>query len=263
MTDPGREKLVLSVFPGIGLLDKGFERVGYCVVRGPDLLWGGDIRNFFPPSGIFAGVVGGSPCQDFSKVRRAPPTGYGKEMLAEFCRVVIETAPDWFLLENVPTVPSVTVPGYSVQRIDLNARDCGMAQNRLRHFQFGSVNELRATCDRTPHTLPVEPAVLASEGRRGGGRSFQKICALQGLPPDFSLPDVTRRGAYKMVGNGVPLPMAIVIALAVKNARPLTECFGLCACGCGRRLTGRQKCASAGCRKRLQMQRSVKDRAAD
>jgi DNA (cytosine-5)-methyltransferase 1 len=29
--------LVLSLFPGIGLLDMAFEEEGFCVVRGPDL----------------------------------------------------------------------------------------------------------------------------------------------------------------------------------------------------------------------------------
>ena len=33
--------LVLSVFPGIDLLGRAFEEQEYCVVRGPDLLWGG------------------------------------------------------------------------------------------------------------------------------------------------------------------------------------------------------------------------------
>ena len=33
--------LVLSIFPGIGLLDMAFEEEGFCIVRGPDLLWGG------------------------------------------------------------------------------------------------------------------------------------------------------------------------------------------------------------------------------
>lgn len=28
-------ELVLSLFPGIGLLDKGFEQAGFSVVRGP------------------------------------------------------------------------------------------------------------------------------------------------------------------------------------------------------------------------------------
>ena len=57
--------LVLSVFPGLGLFDYAFEQEGFCVVRGPDLLWGGDIRSFHPPP-AFAGVIGGPLCQSVS-----------------------------------------------------------------------------------------------------------------------------------------------------------------------------------------------------
>lgn len=38
--------LVLSLFPGADLLGRAFEEVGFCVVRGPDKLWGGDVRAF-------------------------------------------------------------------------------------------------------------------------------------------------------------------------------------------------------------------------
>lgn len=101
--------LVLSLFPGIGLLDRAFEEAGFCVVRGPELLWGGDVRRFFPPRGVFAGVIGGPPCQDFSRARRSadPPTGNGVAMLAEFARCVAAAEPDWFLLENVVGVPDI------------------------------------------------------------------------------------------------------------------------------------------------------------
>jgi DNA (cytosine-5)-methyltransferase 1 len=123
--------LVLSLFPGIDLLGRGFEAERFCVVRGPDLLWGGDVRAFHPPAGRFDGVIGGSPCLDFSAKRRTAPTGEGVAMLCEFVRVVDEAAPEWFLLENVPRVPDVAVAGYSIQRFDLNARECGMRQSRL------------------------------------------------------------------------------------------------------------------------------------
>ena len=62
--------LVLSLFPGIGLLDHAFELEGFCVVRGPDVLWGGDIREFHPLCGRFDGVIGGPPCQCFSSLAR-------------------------------------------------------------------------------------------------------------------------------------------------------------------------------------------------
>jgi Site-specific DNA methylase len=60
-------ELVLSLFPGIGLLDRGFEDSGFAVVRGPDLIFGGDIRKFKIMPGKFDGIIGGPPCQDFQK----------------------------------------------------------------------------------------------------------------------------------------------------------------------------------------------------
>lgn len=68
---------VLSVFPGIDLFGKGFESVGYTVYRGPDPLFGSHIESFHPAADLFEGVIGGSPCQDFSAARRSPPTGKG------------------------------------------------------------------------------------------------------------------------------------------------------------------------------------------
>lgn len=40
-------KLVLSLFPGIGLLDMAFEEEGFCVVRGPDLTCGSCGQEYF------------------------------------------------------------------------------------------------------------------------------------------------------------------------------------------------------------------------
>lgn len=147
--------ITLSLFPGIDLLGRGFEAEGYTVVRGPDLLYGGDIRAFHVPAGRFDGVIGGPPCPDFSRKRRSPPTGYGLEMLGEFARVIVEAEPDWWLMENVPSVPNVEIDGYSVQRFDLNARECGLRQSRLRHFQFGSRRGLVVV----PERLPPRPAM--------------------------------------------------------------------------------------------------------
>ena len=43
------------------------------MVRGPALLYGGDVRAFHAPAGAFAGVFGGPPCPDFSPALRTPP----------------------------------------------------------------------------------------------------------------------------------------------------------------------------------------------
>lgn len=241
--------LILSLFPGIGLLDAAFEQAGYCVVRGPDSLWGGDIRRFHAPAGAFEGVIGGSPCQDFSIARRAiPPTGDGVAMLAEFVRVVTEARPVWWLLENVPPVPDVTISGYSWQRLDLNAAFFGSPQSRVRHFQFGDSAGRSLVIDR--------PAVKGAEGGEtvtGKFGDFALACEYQGLPSGFSLPGFTKAAAIQAVANGVPLPMGLAVACAIRDIGLDTR--PVCACGCGRPVTGRQLSATAACRKRLERRR--------
>ena len=107
------QPLVLSLFPGIGLLDRAFEEQGFCVVRGPDLLWGGDVKEFHPPAGRFEGVIGGPPCQAHSKlVHMVRANGYvvKEDLIPEFARCVVEARPDWYLMENVPAAPLPETP---------------------------------------------------------------------------------------------------------------------------------------------------------
>ena len=246
--------LILSIFPGADLLGRAFEEEGFCVVRGPDIVWGGDIRAFHAPAGRFNGVIGGSPCQDFSRARRAPPTGEGLELLGHFARVVGEASPDWFLLENVPGVPDIAVPGYAVQRFNLNAAECGARQNRLRAFQFGSRDGTCLVVDRGVTPAEVAPCCMATEAARLGRRGFGDFCELQGLPRDFDLPGLSLAAKYRAVGNGVPLQMGRVIASSV-HRRGESQFMTLCACGCGRRVTGRASTAGPACRKRQERAR--------
>lgn len=250
----GSDNLVLSLFPGLDLLGRGFEAAGYCVVRGPDKILGGDIRNFHTLRNRFDGVIGGPPCQDFSKLRRTPPTGYGLEMLSEFCRVVTEAHPYWFVMENVPTVPDVTIPGYKVQRLDLLASEFGLPQKRVRHFQFVyPENHPQLIVPRHDGHAPVtEPAAVAREGSSTKARGWERFCALQGVTA-LDLPDFNKRGKYKLVGNGVAFPVANALAEAIK-AWPLYGIRG-CACGCGRVVVGNEQSAGPACRKRLERSR--------
>jgi DNA (cytosine-5)-methyltransferase 1 len=274
--------LVLSIFPGIDLLGKAFEREAYCVVRGPDLLWGGKIESFFPVNRTFEGVIGGSPCQDFSKARRAEKTGEGERLLGEFVKVVERAAPEWFLLENVVGVPDVSPEGYRVQRLNLNALECGSPQRRLRCFQFGArdgtslvIRGLSRPAKRRVTDLvdsppaasqrdspaaqscgPDTPArcCMASEGTRKDRRDWSEFCVLQGLPPDFDLPGMSRSAKYRAVGNGVPLPMGRVIAHAVRT-RFFRGALPVCICDCGRPVAGNGLHATAACRKRMERRR--------
>lgn len=141
--------LVLSLFPGIGLLDRGFEDEGFCVVRGPDLLWGGDVKKFHVPAWRFDGVIGGPPCQAFSSLRHlvlATGKKLAENLIPEYERICSEAAPRWFVMENVPAAPEPIVSGYIVKSLLLNNRWCpaeegspvGAEQNRERRFSFGT-----------------------------------------------------------------------------------------------------------------------------
>ena len=160
--------LVLSIFPGIGMLDRGFEEVGFCVVRGPDVIWGGDIRTFHPPAGRFDGVIGGDPCQSHSSlanlVRAKGLEPSFPDMTPEFQRVVEEARPAWFLRENVPKAPDVKPAGYDVRSfmLDNSTLDSGDGwgneQMRKRRWWFGvrdgECPELRACIDFALFVLP-------------------------------------------------------------------------------------------------------------
>lgn len=255
--------LVLSLFPGVGLLDRAFEDAGLCVVRGPDLLWGGDVRRFHPPAGAWWGVIGGPPCQDFSTLRRSEPTGEGLELLGEFRRVVTEARPEWWLCENVATVPDVRVDGYGWQRIDVDQAWYAPV-SRLRHIQFGSRDGRTLQIPRGTRHPDCEPCALASDDR-----PWEIVRRLQGLPDDYELPGFTRAAAVAAVGNGVPIVLGRVLAAAVLAAYGMSAGSDKsdgsdwsdwsdllsCHCGCGRRVTGRQRYASPACRKRAERAR--------
>lgn len=251
-----KNNLVLSVFSGIGMLDSGFQQSGFCVVSAGDIIWNKDIRDFKNiPSGVFDGIIAGPPCQDFSKARRIPPTGYGLQMLREFERVVLQTDVNWFLMENVPTVPSLEIQGYNIQRFELSPSQLGAAQSRNRHFQFGSKNGLILNINRSNAPVNLQSCCTASEGRRKERRTFEQFCQLQGFEESIKLSDFTKSARYKLVGNGVHLLVAKTIANAIHHAinshNPITIYnTRLCACGCGRILEGKQKTATANCRKR-------------
>lgn len=230
-------QLVLSLFPGIGLLDMAFEQEGFCVVRGPDVLWGGDIRRFHPPAGKFDGVIGGPPCKRFSTAAPIRRGGILPEnLIPEFERVVSETSPLWFVMENVRRAPLPAVAGYVVCDYLVNNRWFGAEQQRIRRFSFGYRGERRP--------LLIEPVfgraarvlrtVTATDGKRNGRGTnlpdrrhsitgqvltLAETCEAQGLPGTFldAMP-FTKEGSYRVVGQGVPLPMGRAIAKAVKEA---------------------------------------------
>ncbi len=245
-------QLVLSLFPGIGLLDMAFEEQGFCVVRGPDLLWGGDVQQFRPPAGVFDGVIGGPPCQAWSQLRYMVIQNgieVAPDLIPEFERCIAEAAPKWFLMENVPSAPIPAIEGYQVDVQLLRDVWVGGETMRLRRFSFGTHEGRRLKVEQLAlHRPDPDVSALAGGGARltpialGGsgkpkrhGRSGRRSALgqmgygcrrnliehlkLQGLPPGF-LEDspLTVAGKIKAIGNGVPLPMGRAVARAVKLA---------------------------------------------
>jgi len=271
------QQLILSLFTGVGLLDRAFREAGFIVVSAGDLIYGQDIRHFKGIKGRFDGIIGCSPCQAFSDANRDRPDGenhYGFLMIDEYKRIVSECDPSWYLFENVRNAPNVMIDGYDHQRIDINQAWYSDV-HRLRHIQFGHKEGKKIQWSRGSVTdRSLKSCALASDDR-----SFRELCNLQGLEDDFDLPDFTVKGKKKLVGNGVPLVMGRVIANAVRDCTGLNNCdlaaennrdttvekkcdssrlfnrdspaiVKYCACGCGRTVTGRAKTYDATCRKR-------------
>lgn len=200
--------LVLSLFPGIGLLDMAFEEEGFCTVRGPDVIWGGDIRRFVPENGAFDGVIGGPPCQCFSALANlVRANGHEPKfgnLIPEFERCVSQAAPEWFLMENVPQAPAADVPGYGIHTfvIDHCALDggdgFGLEQERKRRFSFGLKR-------RAPMDLRrwIQPAALLLSARA----------------PTTTSTEGGRRYTIKLDENGTPHPMARTRTSAVLSDR--------------------------------------------
>ena len=243
--------LILSLFPGIDLLGRAFEEVWpeACLVRGPDLLWGGNIKGFNPPAGAFNGIIAGVPCQRWSPLVHMVRATHGEDAVAEdmfpeFERVVGLAQPDWFLTDCSPFAPIPNVSGYAVSSCIMDNRwigdGIGQAQRRRRRFCFGTRSggmSLDVSGDVAVfESGDTERAVIASSHKEAAAlpqgsrterqtlpgsmprRSVGYCCELQGLPPDFlDHAPFTSAGKYTVIGNGVAMPTGRAIARAVKK----------------------------------------------
>jgi len=205
---------------------------------------------------VFEGVIGGPPCQIFSRLKYLNPL-VGKKhgnLIPEFERAIVEAKPHWWLMENVVEAPIPKVDGYYSQRIILNNRWVGGIQQRKRLFIFGCISDIKLDIEvslfeallsdktvtasggsartKVKQGSPIRrgdlrpPTVLAGHGPVGrGGEKWTvtppipDICELQGLPRDF-LEDApfTIYGKRQVIGNAVPLPTGRAVAKAVKKA---------------------------------------------
>ena len=171
-------------------MDHAFALEGFTVVRGPDPLWGGDIRDFHPPAGKFDGIVGGDPCQSHSSlanlVRAKGLEPSFPDLTPEYQRVVDLAQPAWFLRENVSQAPDIAPAGYDVRSFMLcnstldSGDGWGNEQMRRRKFWFGvrdgEAPELRKWIRFAFNELPDrEPSVLGlGRGQTNWNEPFYK-----------------------------------------------------------------------------------------
>lgn len=222
MSDKLDGVLILELFPGAGLFGRAFESLGATVVRAPDTLWGGDIREFFGIPGRFDGVIGSPPCQAFS----IASAGKSKQanLIPEFLRIVDECKPIWAVMENVIGAKHYA-PAWD--SITLRDWDCGGNTHRLRAFWFYGVS-----APLKPSRRPGQPelSVLASNWKQRGNKrkSYREsinpddAANLQGFPSlDQKIMDMQPGGisqtgrkclAIHMLGNGVPRAMGSYVA---------------------------------------------------
>lgn len=227
------EGLVLSLFPGLDMLGRAFESEGYCVVRGPDVIMGQDIRGWHVLSGGVEGVIGGPPCQCFSKTKNliAGEPRFG-DLIPEYCRVVSEAEPRWWLMENVTEAPIPTIDGYETEVVLLSPRDLGDQQRRRRRFTLGYYAGPGYPLPNLRNRLPFvalehidqEPTVTTGKGggRRDGAsyRDLKRIAEIQGYPElaELRYPgDWTVAGLRRAIAQGVPRVMGEALARAIRE----------------------------------------------
>ena len=224
-------QLVLSLLPGADLFGKAFEEAGFCVVRGPDTLWGGDIHNFHVPQGKFDGIIGGPPCQVFSMANRTNKSAH-LNLIPEFLRIVDEAKPKWAVMENVPAVLRYTQePNWPY--VELVDYDCGGNTKRKRLFWFYN---LIAPTPPNKRTGEAAYTVCAThyKNRVGTKRTgmhlhltAEQAAELQGYPSLYTCikagqpKDLSEASkeilAVHMLGNGVPHAVGKYIAEHIRS----------------------------------------------
>lgn len=252
-------QLVLSLFPGIGMLDRAFEEVGFCVVRGPDLLWGHDVSGWKIAPNRFDGIIGGPPCKRFSPLANVVRAVHGEDAVApdlipEFVRLVEWGMPKWFLMENVPLAPPPAPARYRCRNQIIRDVWVGGATTRERRFTFGSTYgpavERWQIATHALHAIEAKPTVTTNSGGRrkviahdakgrvrgnqGSAdhhrlqwRSLEEMAADQGVPTDM-LDLLRKHGAFTSkalrigIGNSVPLAMGRAVAASVVSVMGTT-----------------------------------------
>ena len=156
---------VVDLFSGCGGLSLGFQNAGFEIIGAIDH-WDASIevykKNFshkiykkdlsknesidFVKGFNAEMIIGGSPCQDFSSAGNRNENERA-DLTYKFSKIVIESNPEWFVLENVERITKSKIlkdiiedfkkAGYGVSCNVLKASFFGVPQSRKRFFLIG------------------------------------------------------------------------------------------------------------------------------
>lgn len=185
---------VVSLYSGIGGLDLGFRRAGFRLLWANDVdehacatyrtnvghhIVHGDVLRTPVPRGLDPTVlIGGPPCQGFSRIGRMDPTDRRSAHVLHFLDVAAELSPRAFVMENVKAlaigsrwslirrelVERAERLGYRTQTFVLNAADFDVPQARERMFFIGMRDE-----------VPVAPQPVSSQRARTVRRTLEAL----------------------------------------------------------------------------------------
>lgn len=171
----------IDCFCGAGGLSIGFENAGFDVVYAFDIdeasiktykhnpkyhrgqAFVRDIYNVTKKSieedlghelGQIDVMIGGPPCQGFSVQRRGDDNDPRNKLILEYCRLIKEIKPRFFVLENVgglmstrgkpyvkTLIDTLSAAGYVIQMEKLTASDFGVPQDRKRVIIVGELSD--------------------------------------------------------------------------------------------------------------------------
>lgn len=170
-----KSKKIIDLFCGAGGLSLGFEKAGFEIEFAIDM-WDDaidtynqnhinkvarcqdihELTNEYLKSlkGKITGVIGGPPCQGYSTVGTRDINDPRNHLYLEYCRVVENVEPEFFVIENVrglltlgkgafkdDIITRFSNLGYNVTYKLVNASDYGVPQNRYRVFFVGIKNK--------------------------------------------------------------------------------------------------------------------------
>ena len=186
---------IVDLFCGCGGLSKGFEMAGFNVVAAIDM-WEDAVNTYNKNSkdnvaqcedihdwdekylkelkekNKIVGVIGGPPCQGYSTVGTRDVNDPRNHLYKEYCRVVETLDPDFFVIENVKGLTTLSGGafkddiinrfsklGYTVNYEILNAADYGVPQNRYRVFFVGMKNKKYVFPEKHNKKITTEEAL--------------------------------------------------------------------------------------------------------